>query len=119
MSRAVIRKSNYDSSEAARTAIDRHFAERNAYFLSESEAGGAEDLIAGERAERVLGVEQLQGPTPLLSPDRIRPMRSGIGPSTGGRGEPRDDRWHVELGRIESGWDLIQLAVFRIYYCGK
>src|SRR5689334_20702369 len=32
MSRAIIQNSDYESIEAARAAIDRHFAERNAYF---------------------------------------------------------------------------------------
>ena len=39
MSSAVIQNSDYESVEAAKAAIDRHFADRNAFFR-QSEAGG-------------------------------------------------------------------------------
>jgi hypothetical protein len=34
MSRAIIQNSDYPSLDAAQTAIDRYFAERNSYFLA-------------------------------------------------------------------------------------
>jgi DDE superfamily endonuclease len=40
MSRAVIRNSDYESVEAAKAAIDRHFADRNAYFRANPKRAG-------------------------------------------------------------------------------
>jgi hypothetical protein len=39
MSRAIIHNSNYQSVDEARTAIDRYFFERNAYFREQRCAG--------------------------------------------------------------------------------
>jgi hypothetical protein len=40
MSRAVIRSSNYMSVDDAKAAIDRHFSDRNAYFLANPQRAG-------------------------------------------------------------------------------
>jgi hypothetical protein len=40
MSRAVIRNSDDESVEAVKAAIDRHFAERNAYFRANPRRAG-------------------------------------------------------------------------------
>jgi DDE superfamily endonuclease len=40
MSRAVIQNSDYESAEAAKAAIDRHFADRNAFFRANPRRAG-------------------------------------------------------------------------------
>ena len=40
MSRAIIQNSDYESAEACKAAIDRHFAERNAYFRANPRRAG-------------------------------------------------------------------------------
>jgi hypothetical protein len=40
MARAIIHNSDYPSAEAARSAIDRYFVERNSHFLQHSKRAG-------------------------------------------------------------------------------
>jgi hypothetical protein len=40
MARAIIHNSNYQSVEEAKVAIDRYFAERNAYFQEHPQRAG-------------------------------------------------------------------------------
>ena len=40
MSRAIIQNSDYDSADACKAAIDRHFADRNAFFRANPRRAG-------------------------------------------------------------------------------
>jgi hypothetical protein len=49
MSRAVIQNSDYESVEAAKGPIDRHFADRNTYFETNSKRAGRRSRVRRPR----------------------------------------------------------------------
>ena len=69
MARAIIHNSDYDSLAACKLAVDRHFAERNAFFRGEPEEGRPDHLGQGDHSEHILLCEQLQEPPLLLLRD--------------------------------------------------
>ena len=62
MAKAIIHNSDYESVEVCKAAIDRYFAERNAFFLANPKRAGR--IIWGKEAdsEPFLCLEQLQEP---------------------------------------------------------